>query len=127
MKPLSRLSILAFVVPFLGVALGIHAQDSALTLFELAELLTQDRVESITMRGGVTVLVELRDGSAYQFIKQVEDNLFDKLMELGVTAEHFQQLEYTETQGDATLSLTVQLLITLISAALWLPFIPLMT
>jgi hypothetical protein len=126
LKQLTRLGILALIVTFFGVTLGIHAQNSEITLFELAELLKQDRVESITVRGGVMVLVELFDGSGYQFTKQMEDNLFDKLRALGVTDQQLWQVDYVETQGDMTVSLSMQLLVAVISAALWLPFVPLM-
>ena len=118
MKQLARLIIVALLVAFLGVALGVDAQSPTLTLFELAELLKQDSVASITVRGDVDVVVELRDGSTYQFTKQMEDNLFGKLMELGVTTEHLVQVEYTEMSGDHTRDLTVQLLVSFIPAAL---------
>jgi len=104
--------LLLFVLTF-GNS-GNYQGGSRITLNQLAREVQRGNVESILVRGGQDVAIELRNGTTYTYYKERETDLFDNLRTFGVSDEQIGNLEYAEQQGDNTSGILFQLLIAVV-------------
>jgi cell division protease FtsH len=105
--------LLAFIIIF-GQPSNVPRGSTTITLDDFASYLRDGRVQSITVRGGTDVFVQLTNGNTAYYYKERETNLFTALQTFGVTDDHFRRVEFSERQGDNTSGLLLQLLIAVV-------------
>lgn len=104
--------LLLFVLTF-GNS-GNYQGGNRVTLNQLAREVQRGNVESILVRGGQDVVIELRNGTNLTYYKERETDLFDDLRTFGVSDDQIGNIEYAEQQGDNTSGILFQLLIAVV-------------
>jgi len=89
-------------------------RNNRVTLDQVASRVIAGDVDSIVVRGGSDVLVELNNGTSLYYYKSPESDLFADLERYGVSNEQLSAVQYAEQQGDNTTGLIFQLMIALI-------------
>ena len=100
-------------------------RSNRITLDQLASRIESGDVQSILIRGGTDVLIELDNGSTLYYYKDPMSDLLGPLQEVyGVTPEQLAAVEFAEQQGDNTSNLIFQLMIGIVPTIIivWLLF-----
>jgi cell division protease FtsH len=98
-------------------------RSSTVTIDQLAAQIQQGNVQTITVRGGTDVFVELDNGTTVYLYKSPDTDLFQLMTDVyGVSPEQFSAIELAEQQGDNTTNLLFQIMIGVIPTILivWL-------
>jgi len=105
--------LLLFIIIF-GQPNNNAARGNNISLDQFAEYIKQDRITSVTVRGGSDVFIELSNGNTAYYYKERETNLFMLLETYGVTSDQFSRVEFEERPGDNTTGLLFQLVIAIV-------------
>ncbi len=117
---LGAVVIILFIFAF--AAPNNMSSGNRVSLDRLAAYVRDGQVQSMTVRGGQDVIVDLTNGSSVSYYKERETDLFASLRTFGVTDADLLALTYSEQPGDNTSGILFQLLVAVVPTLLiiWL-------
>jgi cell division protease FtsH len=96
-----------FLLTLVNQSSGSRTNDTPIN--QVAGYLLEGDVNSITVRGGERISVELHNGNAITFYKDPNTDLFELLAVYGVSAADFQNVTFQEMPGDETANILFQI------------------